>query len=62
MSSMEMAVNYINNVIGGVYGMEKIGEVIIEGHAADSANAPTIIATGLENVKAVAQKLATVTA
>ena len=34
---MEMAVNYINNVIGGVYGMEKIDEVIIEGHAADSA-------------------------
>ena len=62
MAPMEMAVNYINNVIGGVYGMEKIGEVIIEGHAADQENAPTIIATGLENVKAVAQKLATVTA
>ena len=62
MASMEMAVNYINNVIGGVYGMEKIGEVVIERHAGDSDNAPTIIATGLENVKAVAQKLATVTA
>ena len=62
MNAMEMAVNYINNVVGGVYGMQKLEEVIIEGHAADRANAESIIATGLEKVQAVAQKLATVTA
>lgn len=62
MASMEMAVNYINNVVGGVYGMEKFDEVIIEGHAADQANAANIIAEGLEKVKASAQKLQTVTA
>ena len=62
MASMEMAVNYINNVVGGVYGMEKIEEVIIEGHAADRDNAESIIAEGLEKVKAAAQKLQTVTA
>ena len=31
---MEMAVNYIKNVVGGVFGMEIIDEVIIEGHNA----------------------------
>lgn len=62
MASMEMAVTYINNVIGGVYGMQKLDEVIIEGHNANQAEAENIIATGLENVKAVAQKLAKVTA
>ena len=62
MNAMEMAVNYINNVVGGVYGMEKLAEVIIEGHAADRENAESIIAAGLEKVQATAQKLATVTA
>ena len=62
MNAMEMAVNYINNVVGGVYGMEKIDEVIIEGHASSQNDAAQIIADGLEKVKAVAQKLATVTA
>ena len=62
MNAMEMAVNYINNVVGGVYGMEKIEEVIIEGHASSQNDAAQIIADGLEKVKAAAQKLATVTA
>jgi FMN-dependent NADH-azoreductase len=62
MNAMEMAVNYINNVVGGVYGMEKIDEVIIEGHASSQNDAAQIIANGLEKVKTVAQKLATVTA
>ena len=62
MNAMEMAVNYINNVISGVYGMEKLDEVVIEGHAADSENAPTIIAEGLEKVKAVVGKLQAVNA
>ena len=30
---MEMGVNYMNNVFGGVFGMEIVDEVIIEGHA-----------------------------
>lgn len=57
---MEMAATYINNVIGGVYGMQKIEEVIIEGHNANPAEAEAIIATGLEKVQAAAQKLAAV--
>ncbi|MFF5996231.1 FMN-dependent NADH-azoreductase [Lysinibacillus sp. KU-BSD001] len=59
---MEMAATYINTVIGGVFGMQKVDEVIIEGHNANPAEAENIIAAGLENVKAAAQKLATVTA
>ena len=62
MNAMEMAVNYINKVVGGVYGMEKMDEVIIEGHAAARDNAGAIIASGLEKVKAAAQTLAKVTA
>ena len=31
---MEMAVNYMRNVFGGVFGMDIIEEVIIEGHNA----------------------------
>nr|WP_106781742.1 FMN-dependent NADH-azoreductase [Lysinibacillus timonensis] len=58
----EMAATYINNVIGGVYGMQKLDEVIIEGHNADPANAESIIAAGLEKVKSTAQKLVSVTA
>lgn len=59
---MEMCANYINNCIGGVYGMQKIGEVVIEGHNASPDKAEEIIAAGLENVKKVAQSLQTVTA
>lgn len=59
---MEMSANYVNAVIGGVYGMQKVDEVIIEGHNADAANAETIIAAGLEKVKAAAQKLVAVNA
>lgn len=59
---MEMSVNYINAVIGGVYGMEKIAEVIIEGHSSNPAEAGNIIEAGLEKVKEAAQSLQTVTA
>ena len=59
---MEMAVNYIKNVAGGVFGMEIIDEVIIEGHAATADQAETIIAEGLEKVAAVAKSLSAVTA
>lgn len=59
---MEMCVNYINTVIGGVYGMQKVDEVIIEGHNAAPDKAQEIIAAGLENVKKAAQSLQAVTA
>lgn len=59
---MEMSVNYINTVIGGVYGMQKIDEVVIEGHNAAPDQAQEIIAAGLENVKKAAQSLQAVTA
>ena len=61
MNVMEMAVNYMNNVVGGVYGMERIGQVIIEGHAANQDKAADIIAEGLEKVKEVAASLQAVT-
>ncbi len=48
---MEMSVNYIKNVVGGVFGMEIIEEVIIEGHNASQDKAQEIIANGLEAVK-----------
>lgn len=57
MASMEMAVNYINNVIGGIFGMQKIGEAIIEGHNANPAKAEEIIAAGMEEVKALVRNL-----
>ncbi|MCG7337521.1 FMN-dependent NADH-azoreductase [Sporosarcina sp. ACRSM] len=59
---MEMSANYIKNVVGGVYGMQLINEVIIEGHAAAPDQAEAIIAEGLEKVKAVAKGLSAVTA
>lgn len=58
---MEMAVNYMRNVFGGVFGMQIIDEVIIEGHAAAPDKAQEIIAAGLEKVKASAQRLVELT-
>lgn len=60
-AGMEMAVNYIKAIVGGVFGMEIIDEVIIEGHNAMPAKAEEIKAAGFEAVKAAAQKLANVT-
>ena len=57
---MEMAANYIKNVVGGVFGMEITHEVIIEGHAAAPDQAEAIIAEGLEKVEAVAKELSAV--
>lgn len=62
MAPMEMSVNYIKNVVGGVFGMEIIDEVIIEGHNAMPDKAAEIIAEGLEKVKAAAQELSAVAA
>ncbi|KAA9024225.1 FMN-dependent NADH-azoreductase [Niallia endozanthoxylica] len=59
---LEMAANYIKNISGGVFGMEIIDEVIIEGHAAMPDQAEKIIAEGLEKVAAAAKNLSAVTA
>lgn len=58
---MEMAVNYMKNVFGGVFGMEIMDEVIIEGHATAPDKADAIIAAGLEKVAEAARKLSEVT-
>jgi FMN-dependent NADH-azoreductase len=57
---LEMAANYMKNVLGGVFGMEIIDEVIIEGHNAFPDKAQSIVAEGLEKVAAVAKKLSAV--
>ncbi|MFU1793086.1 FMN-dependent NADH-azoreductase [Paenibacillus azoreducens] len=54
---MEMAVNYMRNVFGGVFGMEIIDEVIIEVHNAAPDKANEIIEAGLNQVKETAKKL-----
>ncbi|MFJ8265660.1 FMN-dependent NADH-azoreductase [Peribacillus asahii] len=54
---MEMSVNYMRNVFGNVFGMEIIGEVIIEGHNAMLDKAQEIIQEGLRQVTEVASKL-----
>ncbi|KQL53806.1 FMN-dependent NADH-azoreductase [Heyndrickxia shackletonii] len=56
-SQMEMSVNYMRNVFGGVFGMEIIDEVIIEGHNAMRDKAEQIIDEGLRRVTEVATKL-----
>jgi FMN-dependent NADH-azoreductase len=58
---MEMAATYIKNVVGGVFGMEIVDEVIIEGHNAAPDQAETIIAEGLEKVAKAAKSLSAVT-
>ena len=55
---MEHAVNYVKQVVGGVFGMEIIDEVVIEGHNANAAKADEIKAAGYEAVKAAANKVA----
>ena len=56
-ASMEMSVNYMRSVFGGVFGMQIIDEVIIEGHNAMPDKAAEIIENGMNEVKAVAQRL-----
>ncbi|MFA1642758.1 FMN-dependent NADH-azoreductase [Chryseomicrobium imtechense] len=57
MAPMEMSYNYMQNVFNGVFGMEIIENVIIEGHNANPQQAEAIIAEGLTRVQAVAQRL-----
>jgi FMN-dependent NADH-azoreductase len=58
---MEMAVNYMRNVFSGIFGMQIIDEVIIEGHNAMPDKAQEIISAGMEEVKAAAQRLVKLT-
>lgn len=62
LASMEMAHNYIKNIACGIYHMELLEEVIIEGHNEEPHKAEEIIAAGMYTVKAAAGKLAAVTA
>lgn len=57
MEGMDMSYNYMKNVIGGVFGMEIIDEVIIEGHNAMPQEAARIIEEGLESVRECAREL-----
>ncbi|QCJ44268.1 FMN-dependent NADH-azoreductase [Bacillus sp. S3] len=59
---MEMAATYIKNVVGGVFGMQIVDEVIIEGHNAAPDQAQEIIAEGLAKVAEVAKSFSAVTA
>ncbi|OCA84404.1 FMN-dependent NADH-azoreductase [Bacillus sp. FJAT-27225] len=61
-AAMEMSVNYIKNIAGGVFGMQIIDEVVIEGHAMAPDQAEKIISNGLEKVKEAAKKLSAVKA
>ncbi|SNZ15667.1 FMN-dependent NADH-azoreductase [Terribacillus aidingensis] len=54
---MEMSLNYMRNVFGGVFGMEIIDEVVIEGHNASPDRAAQIIEDGLGQVKEAAARL-----
>lgn len=57
MAPMEMSYNYMQNVFNGVFGMEIIENVIIEGHNANPQQAEAIVEAGLTRVQEVAQKL-----
>lgn len=53
---LEMSTNYMRNVVGGVFGMEIVEEVIIEGHNAMPDRAAQIIEEGVQKVKEVAAR------
>ncbi|MFP7478407.1 FMN-dependent NADH-azoreductase [Terribacillus saccharophilus] len=56
-ATMDMSVNYMRNVFGGIFGMEIIEEVIIEGHNASPSEAASIVEAGLAQVKEAAVRL-----
>src|SRR5699024_11318902 len=56
-SGMDMSMNYMKNVFGGIFGMEIINEIIIEGHNAMPQEAARIIIEGLEKVSESARVL-----
>ncbi len=53
-----MSVNYMRNVFAGVFGMEIIEEVVIEGHNAKPDQAEEIIEAGVKKAGEVPKKLA----
>lgn len=53
---LEMSTTYMRNVVGGVFGMEIVEEVIIEGHNAMPDRAAQIIEEGVQKVKEVAAR------
>lgn len=57
MASMEMAASYMRNIVGGIFGIDIIDEVVIEGHNAFPHRKDEIIAEGMEKVKAAAAHL-----
>ncbi|MDL4839072.1 FMN-dependent NADH-azoreductase [Aquibacillus rhizosphaerae] len=61
MAKIDMAINYMRNVVSGVFGLEILDEVIIEGHNAMPDQADQIIEEGLHKVKEVAQNIITQT-
>lgn len=54
---LEMAATYIRNIVSGVFGMEIINEVVIEGHNAFPDRKDEIINEGLAKVKEAAAQL-----
>lgn len=54
---MDMSVTYMRNLFGGLYGMDILNEIIIEGHNAMPEKSEEIIADGLAEVKAAAENL-----
>ncbi len=57
---MEMAATFIRTVVGGVFGMEIMNEVIIEGHNSMPDKADAIIAEGMAKVAEAARSLSPV--
>jgi len=57
MQKMEHAVNYMRSIFAGMFGMEVMDEVIIEGHNARRDQAEEIIENGLRKVAKTARKL-----
>src|SRR5690625_7897717 len=54
---LEMAVTYMKNIFNGMFGMEIMEEVIIEGHNAMRDKSEEIIEEGLRKVSKVADNL-----
>lgn len=57
MQPMEHAVNYMRSIFAGMFGMEVVEEVVIEGHNARPDQAEEIIANGLRKVTETAEKI-----
>lgn len=57
MQALEMSANYLTNTFSGIFGMEILDTVIIEGHAAQPLQAEEIIQNGLEKVKESVNKI-----